>query len=896
MRRITALLTLMVLFTTSIFATPAAKGELTSTISYTATEKLKFEDKMIFGVKIKSHKFDKNSGQGYIVLSGELCTIPNNTFSNIQSLKHITIPKGTTSIGENAFSDCINLQTICIPNSVMTIGNSAFVGCTSLEGITLPDSIIEIGVSAFQKCSNLQNITISKALKIIGKDAFKECNSTPNVYINDLDAWCKIDFNNIAANPLHNKANLFVNGELATNIIIPDNTTQICSYAFYNCPTIQRVTIPGNISRICNDAFKYCDNITEVRINDLMAWCKIDFNNIAANPLHNKADLLVNGKLATNITIPDNTTQICSYAFYNCPTIQRVTIPGNLSRICNDAFRYCDNITGVYINDLDSWCKIDFANQDSNPLTYAKKLYLNGELVKEITLPESITTLKEYTFSCCHSLESITTNNGLITADTHTFDKCVNLQNITSDNLDALKSLLSIHSFSTVTLGNSITEIPKEYFINNMGLLVVYLTDSVTKIGESAFSGCKSLQRVNIPSSITEIEDYAFANCTSIQGVYINDLEAWLKITFKNEYSNPLQYGKNLYLNSELVTSIVIPDSITEIGDYTFHGCDSLTSIVFPKSMEKIGTLAFLNCNNIKTVECNSLTTLQYIVKNYRNTITTLSLGSGITSIPNYCFSECKSLQSITLPEGIRHIGSGAFYACEQLRSIYIPKSVKTVEYDAFMYCMRLDDVHIDDISAWCNITFDSGEFSNPLSNGCSLYIKGELATDIIIPSNVKTIGSSAFKGCTSIKSVILAEGVNRISDKAFEDCTSLHKVKIANSVRYIDDAAFIGCKSLTELNLGSGVTSIGNWAFSGCTSLLDVTIPKSVRHIGTGAFTALYSDGNALQIIILKGTVPPSMGQNVIPRFTTVYVPRGSIYSYLSSGWRTYQNNMYER
>ena len=894
MRRFAIVLILALISTFTLYASPAPKNQTTSTIVYVGGEKLKFENKEVFGLKITSHKYDKDCGQGSITLAGELTTIPDYAFSNFNSLQTIMIPQGVTMIGTGAFSNCENLYLITLPDTLETIGEDAFKGCISLCDVELNDSLTEIRSSAFENCTKMESVFVSNSLTTIGSDAFKGCTAIKHVSIYDLGAWCGIHFANIEANPLHTRATLFVNGVEANDLIIPSGTTEISRYAFYNCPTIKNITIPGSVNNINKDAFKNCTNIQSVNTDNIAAWCGIHFANIEANPLHTRATLFVNGVEANDIVIPSGTTEISRYAFCNSPNIERVTLPASLVKINDDAFLDCNNIKGVYINDLEAWCKTDFTNKNSNPLQYAKELYLNGELVKEITIPESITQLKDYTFQNCNNLESITTNNSITSISKHTFSGCNNLQNITSDNRDILRSFLDVHNFARVTLGNSFTEIPERYFNECKELVMVTLPESVTKIGKDAFKGCKKLQSITIPSSVTLIESNAFTNCTSIQSVHISDLEAWLKIDFVSSQSNPLLYGKSLYINEELVTKVVVPESITKIRIYAFQGCTSLTDIVIHKNVTYVDDMAFSDCSNLRAVDCNDIETLQMVLKPCRSSIKSVTLGNGSTRIPNYLFRECRSLEEITLREGITSIGEGAFYACENLQHINIPKSVERIENQAFMYCMRLADVYIDDIAAWCNIEFGQ-QSSNPLSDGKNLYLKGALVTNLVIPGTVKVIKSHTFTGCRSIQSLTLQEGVEMIFDCAFKDCYSLSKVKIANSVLAICDGAFIGCKSLSNLNLGNGLKRIGPWAFSGCESLREVTIPQSVRHIDTGAFNSLYGGGNPLESITLKGSVPPSMGQNIIPGFTIVYVPRGSISRYLSSGWYTYIDNIYE-
>ena len=296
----------------------------------------------------------------------------------------------------------------------------------------------------------------------------------------------------------------------------------------------------------------------------------------------------------------------------------------------------------------------------------------------------------------------------------------------------------------------------------------------VTSIGTSAFSGCTSLTSVTIINSITSIGESAFYGCSSLRSVNITDMAAWCNIDFGNVSANPLYYGANLYLHGELVTDLVIPDSVTRIKDYAFYGCTSLTSVIIPDSVTSIGYEAFCECYALESAE----------------------IGDGVTDIEYCAFAYCEALENLTLGNGVTTIGEGAFGCCS-FKSIVIPDSVVNLGPRAFGGNDALESV--------------------------------------VIPDNINVIVEGLFFHCYSLKYVNIPKGVTKIEDTAFY-CTAIENIDIPDGVTSIGEFAFTGCK-LNSVILPNSLTLIDECAFSNCTALTNITMPNSVTSIGESAF-----------------------------------------------------------
>lgn len=246
-----------------------------------------------------------------------------------------------------------------------------------------------------------------------------------------------------------------------------------------------------------------------------------------------------------------------------------------------------------------------------------------------VTIPSSVTNIGNDVFRNCSGLTSIAIFSSLTKISDYMFNDCTNL--------------------TTITIPSSVTTIGNYAFLGCSSLTSIVIPTNVTHIGSSAFNGCSNLKSITIPPSVKVIQQFAFNNCNGLTSVDIADIEAWCKIDFGSQSSNPLWYAHHLYQSGEEVKELIIPSSVTTIGSSTFCNCYGLNSVVFHENVSGIGAYAFQNCIGLKSV---------YIP-------------DGVTSIGSYAFYGCNGLKILSIGRGLLSIGPQAFASCKSIEDVY---------------------------------------------------------------------------------------------------------------------------------------------------------------------------------------------------------------------------------
>lgn len=443
--------------------------------------------------------------------------------------------------------------------------------------------------------------------------------------------------------------------------------TAIGEKAFAKCSSLRSISIPSSVSRIGKDAFSGCNGLEGVYISDMASWCTLEFSNYDSNPLAYAHQLYLNGTLVEHLVVPSHISAVAQRAFSGCHSLKSVTIsqgvvsigdyafsscsnlsvlslpaslqsigaggfsfcggissiqvPASLRSVGSGAFYGCSGLTAVHIADLAAWCNLQFADSKSNPLVNAGRLYLNGTEVTELTIPAGITTVGDYVFSDCVGITSLLLPEGVTSVGDGAFSGCVGLTSLT---------------------------FPK----------------SLTSVGEEAFMFCNGLAEVTFPHSVLSVGKDAFSGCVELKAIHTADVMSWCQSDFANYNANPLFYAQHLYANGQEVTSLLVPEGTTSIGNHAFVGYALLHAVEFASSVTSIGDGAFSGCVALSP---------------------TIVLPQQLVHIGKKAFADCTGLYYMTLPASLVTLDEEAFVGCRNMKTVCcLAEIVPETHVDAF--------------------------------------------------------------------------------------------------------------------------------------------------------------------------------------------------------------------
>ncbi|MBE6686090.1 MAG: hypothetical protein E7591_02550 [Ruminococcaceae bacterium] len=362
----------------------------------------------------------------------------------------------------------------------------------------------------------------------------------------------------------------------------------------------------------------------------------------------------------------------------------------------------------------------------------------------------------------------------------------------------------------------------------------IVIENGITHIGSYMAYSHKYLKTVYIPESVTSIGESAFWTHEVIGTLHITDLSAWCNIDFQDTSANPMFLGASLYLNSEKMVDIVIPDDVEKISSYAFKGCD-MNTVTIGKNVKSIGDRVFYSCDNLTAINVSEEnpyyssidgvlfdTDRKALIKYpVMKTDTEYTIPDFVREIDPYAFFENSCIQKLTMPDSVTTVGEWSFRDMEQLKEAELSDNIETLPFHFMSFCYKLEKIKLP-----ANIKV-FGDYS----------VAFNAIKEIEIPYGTEYIGYYALSGM-DIKSLSIPDTVTFMDYGAFSGCTYLKDIDLGSGISVISGECFSECGAIESIDIPDNIVEIESYAFYACTSLRNIKMPEHLYKIGSGAFS----------------------------------------------------------
>ena len=546
----------------------------------------------------------------------------------------------------------------------------------------------------------------------------------------------------------------FANCGRLTDVTLGNDVTTIGSRAFADCRKLTGVSLPGSLTAIGKEAFVYCMQLTSVALPE---------------GLVSVGEMAFTGTGLTDVVVPRSVQEIGEWGFVGVvedesgnpvPTLLRIDVDAENAFFASEDGVLYDKAKTVLLQYPCGKTDAKYTIPDSVTQIGAGALIYAMNL-ESVTIPDSVKAIGEEAFAYCVLLQEIIIPEGLSEIANSTFLECISLTAITLP--DSVKSINAYafaycSALTDVTFGSGLAAIDNKAFTDT-ALSSVILPDALTEIGSGAFAYCGKLESAHIPAGVTTIADDAFENCPNLQFICSDAADTAAK-TFADKNS----------IEFRLCTGHTGGGEVTTVRGECGYKDDAVLWAL------NLGTGEMVISGSGAMADFASADSTPWA--QYRNSIQSVTILSGVTSVGNYAFAGCVPLTNVALGEGLTSIGTSAFDGTA-LRQVFIPRTVQSIGSGALNCCTNfnglaptLQMISVDEDNEWfCAV---DGVLYDKAQTTLICYPGANARTLFVIPDSVTGIADKAFRLSVNLMNVHIPASVTQIGAATFDSCTSL--------------------------------------------------------------------------------------------------------------------------
>ncbi len=746
--------------------------------------------------------------------------------------------------------------------------------------------------------------------------------------------------------------------------------TKVANKAFANCKSLESISIPGTVVQI-GDAttsddympFYGCSALKNVRFEDgknglvlgshYYEYYKCDKNNnsywvissggvFSGCPLEelyigrnisyakNRSYIFEESPVKygysafygktelTKVTISPAVTKIPAYLFYKCSALNNVSIQGQLVEIPMYSFYDCPKLAST-----------TFEESSEHTLSIYESAFRNCVSLENVTFPGQLSVLGRSAYSGCEKLKSVIFNKNeqykpSLTIGNYTFDKCYLIKELAFPG--RLESIGNYTFASCVNLTNVSFEDANTAVKLGYGASTDYKSNYSKAL---PLFGNSNLTSLYMGRNIDYETDYSKGYSPFYNQQNLTDV--------KFSQAGTVTYCKdNLLYKVNNCKTLILPESLTSIGSWTFRGMSTLGSIAIPNAVTTIGTYAFADDSELESAKLStSCAWLKEGLFSKCGKLQAITIPTVVTKMDTQMFTNCKALKNVTFEDGTDLIemaygssnnGCGLFrdcpvetlylgrwlsyntdasyrspfYSIAELKNLTLGKDLKVVDKYMFSYCTGLENLYIPDnitsINMWgfrgCT-SLKSVRFSEALSQISDYGFSGCTSLDnVALPASMTSIADNSFSGCTSLRKLDLGTSLRIIGPSAFQNCTALEGIEMPETLEGLGVESFSGCTSLPYVEVKGGISSVGKQSFQGCTGLTWISLSENVSSLGENSFDGCTN----IKYVKSYATSPIPAGLANFPKDVvangTLFVPASYVGRYKRSAtWKDWGN-----